>query len=86
MTGRIYLIKMSLYKRKQFIITRRYRVTYVIVTRRHTHTTCDNAWEWHARHPQNNAHDCARHARVNATMRTNSTMMWKRCRARTTNK
>jgi len=51
-----------------------------------TRTASDNACEWHARHPQNNAHARARHARVNATMRANSTMTRKRCRAPTTNK
>jgi hypothetical protein len=39
---------MSVYKRKQFIITRKHRATHVIVTRRRTHTTCDNVREQHA--------------------------------------
>jgi hypothetical protein len=98
MTRQINVINVSVRKRKQFIVTRRRRVTHVIDTwrradtrrgKRHVqmaHTTCDNVCERHARHTQNNAHDSARNARVNATMRANSTITRKQYRARTTNK
>jgi hypothetical protein len=67
---------MSLYKRKQFIITHKRRAIRVIDTR---HCT-----KQHADDTQNNEHDGARHTRVNATTRVNGLLTRKRRRARTT--
>jgi hypothetical protein len=86
MTRQINIINVSVRKRKQLIIMSRCRATHVIVTRRRTHTTCDNARERHTRHTQNNAYDSTRHAPVNATTRANNMMARKRSRARRANK
>jgi hypothetical protein len=67
---------MSLYKQKQFTITRRCRVTRVIDTRHCTKQLTDDT--------RNKVHDGARHAQVNATTRVNDLLTRKRCRTRTT--
>jgi hypothetical protein len=67
---------MSLYKRKQFIITRKHRATRVIDTRHCIKQRADDT--------RNNAHDGARYARVNATTRVNGLLTRKRRRTRTT--
>jgi hypothetical protein len=61
MTWHINIVNINLYKRKQFIITRKRRATQVIDTWHCIKQRADDTW--------NNTHDGARHARVNDAAR-----------------